>query len=97
MNIEIGRQQQVTVIEMDDRVDARAALVFAEVIAQEIEHGHYDLVLDMAGVDYIGSAGLRQLMSAYHQVRRKGGDLRLARPNLMPRKVPPTIATGISR
>jgi anti-sigma B factor antagonist len=40
--------------------------------------GHRKIVLDMAGVTYIDSSGIGELVSAYTSLRNQGGDLKLA-------------------
>jgi anti-sigma B factor antagonist len=42
------------------------------------ESGHKQIVLDLAGVDYIDSAGLGTLVAGAASVRRAGGELKLA-------------------
>lgn len=42
------------------------------------ESGHRCIVLDLAGVDYIDSAGLGTLVAGATSVRRAGGELKLA-------------------
>ena len=42
------------------------------------ESGHKRIVLDLAGVDYIDSAGLGTLVAGAASVRRAGGELKLA-------------------
>jgi anti-sigma B factor antagonist len=42
------------------------------------ESGHAHIVLDLAGVDYIDSAGLGTLVAGAASVRRAGGELKLA-------------------
>ncbi len=53
-----------------------------EILRQRIknaaESGHKNIVLDLAGVDYIDSAGLGTLVSGAASVRRSGGELKLA-------------------
>ncbi|MCI0397762.1 MAG: STAS domain-containing protein [Chloroflexi bacterium] len=43
-----------------------------------IEEGHYYLVVDLAGAEYINSGGLRCLVTAWRQAREKGGNLVLS-------------------
>jgi hypothetical protein len=45
------------------------------------------LVVDLSGVDYTSSAGLRALLATVKETRRRGGDLRLADINPNVRKV----------
>ena len=42
------------------------------------ESGHKQIVLDLAGVDYIDSAGLGTLVALSTSVRQTGGELKLA-------------------
>jgi anti-sigma B factor antagonist len=42
------------------------------------ESGHKRIVIDLAGVDYIDSAGLGTLVAGASSVRRVGGELKLA-------------------
>jgi anti-sigma B factor antagonist len=43
-----------------------------------VDAGHKRIVLNLAGVDYIDSAGLGVLVAGSSSVRRAGGDLKLA-------------------
>lgn len=42
-----------------------------------IHQGHRKLVLNLAGVPYVDSAGLGQMASTLHTVNRQGGKLKL--------------------
>ncbi|MGH9256455.1 MAG: STAS domain-containing protein [Vicinamibacterales bacterium] len=45
-----------------------------------IEQGHKRVLVDMAGVSYIDSAGLGELVQAYSTTRNHGGSLKLFNP-----------------
>lgn len=47
-------------------------------IKELLSQGNKRLVLDLAGVSYIDSAGLGTLVAAYTSARNEGGDIRLA-------------------
>ncbi|HEV3279142.1 MAG TPA: STAS domain-containing protein [Terriglobia bacterium] len=47
-------------------------------IKSAAESGHTRIVLDLAGVDYIDSAGLGTLVGGAASVRKAGGELKLA-------------------
>ena len=49
-------------------------------IEQLISAGHVKLILDLAGVTYIDSAGLGLLVAKFVSLRSRGGDLRLVHP-----------------
>jgi anti-sigma B factor antagonist len=42
-----------------------------------VNQGHKDLVLNLAGVSYMDSAGLGVMMAAYATAKRQGGDVKL--------------------
>ena len=49
-------------------------------IERLVRDGHVKLVLDLAAVSYIDSAGLGLLVAKFVSLRSRGGDLRLVHP-----------------
>ncbi len=49
-----------------------------DTVRELVGHGERKILLDMAGVTYIDSTGLGELVSAYTSVRNQGGQLKLA-------------------
>src|SRR5262245_32020785 len=45
-----------------------------------IQQGHTKVLLDLAGVSYVDSAGLGELVQAHSTVRNHGGSLKVFRP-----------------
>ncbi len=80
MNIHVSERDHVTLVEASGRIDSMNAHELGEALIREIEGGHVHLVLDLASVDYMSSAGLREIVSALKKVR-SSGDLRLAQPS----------------
>lgn len=78
LDIRISDQGRVTIVEVHGRIDSSSAGELGEVLTEVIEGGHHQVVLDIAGVDYMSSAGLRELVAALKKMRREQGDLRLA-------------------
>lgn len=76
-----GPTDNVTLVEVKGRVDSMNANQFGEALLQAIEDGKVHLVVDLAGVDYMSSAGLREIVSALKKVKRSQGDLRIAQPS----------------
>lgn len=68
----------VAVISIEDSLDATTAQQAGEYITSEIEDGKTNLVINLGGVTYLSSAGIRAILTAMQQVRTAGGDLRLA-------------------
>ena len=71
MNIEMKRNAEVTTIEITGRLDTTTAPVLDKTINEDIE-GTKDLILDLKGLEYISSAGLRVLLSAQKKMMKIG-------------------------
>ena len=71
MNIEMKRNAEVTTIEIAGRLDTTTAPVLDKVINDDIE-GTKELILDLKGLEYISSAGLRVLLSAQKKMMKIG-------------------------
>jgi anti-sigma B factor antagonist len=66
------------VVSVHGSVDAVTTPRLTEAFEAEIEAGHTSLVGDLAGVEYISSAGLRTILATVKRARAQDGDLRLA-------------------
>ena len=71
MNIEMKRNAEVTTIEITGRLDTTTAPVLDKTINEDME-GTKDLILDLKGLEYISSAGLRVLLSAQKKMMKIG-------------------------
>lgn len=87
MNISIQPREGVAIIIIDGSVDGLTAGTLMSTLQGHVEEGHTRLVVDLAGVEYTSSAGLRALLATVKETRRRGGDLRLAQINPNVRKV----------
>ncbi len=89
ININVSAHQHVTLVEVGGRIDSMNANELGEALTQAIDGGHTQLVLDLANVDYMSSAGLREIVSALKSVKKipGSGDLRLAQPSPRVREV----------
>ncbi len=88
VDIDILDRDNVSLVQVRGRVDSTNADQLGEALAQQIENGHTQLVLDLAGVEYMSSAGLREIVSALKRVKRSaGGDVRIAQPSYRVREV----------
>lgn len=81
INVNVTGLEAVTLVEVSGRIDSMNANEFGEALMGQIEAGKLQLVLDLAGVDYMSSAGLREIVSALKKVKRSSGDLRIAQPS----------------
>ncbi len=81
MNTDIKHEDSVTIVAVSGSVDALTAPDLARAIVDEIAEGHVYLVIDLTGVEFMSSAGLRTLLGAVKESRSQGGDLRIASTN----------------
>ena len=78
MNIEIQAQGDAIVAAVHGRVDTLTAPAFEKDLAGALSGQEKLLVLDLSGLEYISSAGLRVILSAAKIMKAKGGEIRLA-------------------
>ena len=85
MNVGVEKREQVTVVTIDGSVDGSTAAALVGSLREQIGGGGSRLVANLAGVDYMSSAGLRALLETVKETRQHGGDLRLAsvRPEVL--------------
>jgi anti-anti-sigma factor len=81
MDITISEMRRVTLVEISGRIDSTNATKLGEALSEQIDAGRHQLVIDLAKVDYMSSAGLREMVSATKQLRKVNGDLRVASPS----------------
>ena len=71
MMIEIKKMGADAVIEICGRLDTTTAPVLDKTIGEDISE-NTNLILDLKGLEYISSAGLRVLLSAQKRMQRSG-------------------------
>ena len=71
MTIEIKRNAEETIIEVTGRMDTTTAPALDKAINEDIKDTK-NLVLDLKGLEYISSAGLRVLLSAQKKMQQIG-------------------------
>ena len=71
MNINLKKENGITTIELEGRLDTTTAPELEKAINNEGEELK-NLVLDFKGVDYISSAGLRVLLTAQKKMNAQG-------------------------
>lgn len=71
---------ELTVVSIAGSIDALTAAEVTKYLEQELEGDQARILVDLSGVEFMSSAGLRALLAALKQSRQKGGDLCLAAP-----------------
>jgi len=75
MDIKIKRQDGVTIFGLEGRIDSRTAPLFEERIFEAVNAGENRLILDCDALVYISSAGLRVILKAAKELKRRNGNL----------------------
>lgn len=78
LEIQISGQAQIAIVTAEGRVDSSTAGQLGEALTGVIDDGYHNIVLDIGGVDYMSSAGLREMVATLKKVRADDGDMRVA-------------------
>jgi anti-sigma B factor antagonist len=87
MEITVTEMNRVDLLTVNGRIDSSNASQLGERLNAQIDSGSVNLVVDLSGVEYMSSAGLRELVAALKRVKGDGGDLRLSTPSQRVREV----------
>jgi anti-sigma B factor antagonist len=80
MEVTTSRYKHCNLISVKGRVDSNTAPDLNKAIAKSTAAGDYRLVIDLGGVDFLSSAGLRVLMLAQKTCKRYNrGEVKLSR------------------
>lgn len=77
-----GSTQVASEVRVDGVIDTATASQLEEVFDSLLKRGRYRIVVDLAGVDYISSAGWGIFIANIRDVRANDGDIKLA--NMIP-------------
>ena len=86
MTINVERNFELVTLEITGRLDTTTAPNL-EAVINEISEDTKELVFDMAELEYISSAGIRVLLSAYKKMNQSGGIMRIEKENDIVREV----------
>lgn len=87
--MEISRQSatDLVVLSLTGRLDANWCAHVETALSKAVKDGEHRLHVDMAGVSYISSAGIRVLLACYKQLRAINGSFGVIRPSETVRSV----------
>ena len=77
MEITEREEKGISVFTLAGRIDSQGAVSLDTALQTAVSAGKHKMVLDMAEVNYISSAGLRTLADVSTKNTGKGGDLKL--------------------
>ena len=70
------------VIDMDGRITlGEGSTLLRDLIRKHLASGHKKIVINLAGINYIDSTGLGELVSGYRLVKSEGGEIKLLNLN----------------
>ena len=72
MNIQEEKNGDILTVKPEGRMDTLTSGTLEKYLAERYS-GIRQLILDLAGVDYISSAGLRVIIQAYKKMKEKDG------------------------
>ena len=78
LNIRERQAGDITVLDMDGRITiGEGSVALRSAIRRLLEEGKKDILLNLAGVGYIDSSGIGELVSSFTAVKKEGGTLKL--------------------
>lgn len=81
MEITVRELKDVDVVTVTGRVDSNTAPRMDQTLKGLVDNRRHRIVLDLSGVDYMSSAGLRAMVSCLRSVQKWMGNLHLANPS----------------
>jgi anti-sigma B factor antagonist len=78
LSLDTDNTQEISVMKVRGRVDSETAPELDDALTKLLQDNRNKIVLNLQGVDYMSSAGLRAMVKAYQAAKKSGGDVRLA-------------------
>ncbi len=78
MNVQVKKEAQAVVVSLTGRLDAVTSAEYERHMNDLTRSGETAFVMDLGGLEYISSAGLRELLVTAKQLKGTGGKIRLA-------------------
>jgi len=90
LKYEVRQTRDVTILDLYGRLSLGEALAFgpgsglvlSETIRELIKKGQMKILLNLAGVTYVDSSGVGQLVGALTTARNQSGDVKLLKPSV---------------
>jgi anti-sigma B factor antagonist len=78
LNIRERQAGDITVLDMDGRITiGEGSVALRSAIRRLLEEGKKNILLNLAGVGYIDSSGIGELVSSFTAINKDGGQLKL--------------------
>lgn len=77
MTIDTRTSDGVTVLDLHGKITIEVTAQVRKVIADLLEAGRKDILLNLGDVSFMDSSGIGELVRSYHSLTRAGGQVRL--------------------
>lgn len=74
-----GPNSEITIVRVDGVIDTMTSTELEKVMNSLIEQKRFQIIIDLAGVEYISSAGWGIFISNIREIKANNGDIKLAR------------------
>jgi len=78
LSIETDNTQTISIMKVTGRVDSETAPDLDTALSKLLNENRNKIILNLQGVDFLSSAGLRAMVKALKGAQKSGGDVRLA-------------------
>lgn len=75
MEVKVEEKNEVVVVRPQGRLDAASAPQLEQQLQSIIEQGHFKIVLNLANVEYLSSAGMRLMLSVSKKLKNLEGKI----------------------
>lgn len=79
-NIDFHMTDGCAVVRVTGRIDASSCGGLESTLSHLVGDGEKNIIVDMTGLEYISSSGLRVLLATYKQTKKMNGSLSIAGP-----------------
>ncbi len=73
--INTGKEKDCLIVSVEGRMDAVSTPEFEQTLGGWIDEGDIRFIVDLAGLDYISSAGLRGILTSVKRLQAAGGHI----------------------
>ena len=81
LEVKVAALAGVTLLHVSGRIDSSSAPDLGALFENLQQDGQYRLIVEMSDVEYINSAGLRELVEALKLCKKEGGNVRILTPS----------------
>jgi anti-sigma B factor antagonist len=82
MKVNTRHEGEVTLLDLNGKITiGEGDVILREAVDRVLKEGRRQILLNLARVSYMDSAGIGELVACYKRSREKGGELKLLNPS----------------